>query len=272
MANPGLDLEEEDLGASSSETPSVADAPREDPAKKPAPAAAIDEDADFGDEDQYRRPGELEILKVTEKNTFARFSVLINPATGKAFMKKGFVHYVQGKGYARCHSKRDAKGNIVDKAFCCKAGRDAKEGEVRYCALVVCYLNIDRKTGRFEKGKPIEIELRALPLSRPAYKDVSLEPGENEDTGEPRKVTEIDLTMSPADGRKGYVYKKISNKATYLRSPEVEAAVKDAMVPFLDGIELNRKVGKNLSVVDMKAHLGIGAGQQDDGPGMDELD
>ena len=47
--------------------------------------------------------------------------------------------------------------------------------------------------------------------------------------------------------RKGYVYKKISNKATYLRSPEVEAAVKDAMVPFLDGVELNRKVGKNLS-------------------------
>ena len=264
MATSGLDLEEEeDLGQPSG-TPA---APAKEDVKKPAPVM-MDEDADFGDEDQYRRPGELELLKVTEKNTFARFSVLTNPATGKAFMKKGFIHYVQGKGYARCHSKRDAKGNIVEKAFCCKL----KEGEVRYSALVVCYLNIDRKTGRFEKDKPIEIELKALPLSRPGYKDVSLEPGEDEDTGEARKVMSIDLTMTPKDTAKGYTYKKISNKATWLRSPEVETAVKAAMVPFLDGQELNRKVGKNLSIPDMKAHMGIGTGGSDEGPGMDDLD
>ena len=227
-----------------------------------------DEDLDFGDEDAYRRPGELEVIKVEEANTFVRFSILPNPATGKAMIRRAYAHYVQGKGYGICHSTRDKKGVITHQAFCCKA----KESEPRYMALVVQYANVARKTGKIDTTKPLEYELKALGLSRVGYKDISLLPPENEDTGYTQHVTTIDITATPKEGAKGLKYSNISNKACWSRNAEMKAAVLTEAAIYMDGKELKRKCGRELSVVDMKAHLGIGGGASDEAHGFDDLD
>jgi hypothetical protein len=263
---PGIDLEDEEEGTS---TPTETTTKPKGSAAGTGPVSS-DDDVDFGEEDNYRRPGELEVLKVTEKNTFARFSVLPNPGNnGKAFMKRSYVHYVQGKGYARCHTKRDKKGMPTDGiAFCCKL----KEAEARYSALIVQYTSVDPKTGRFLKDRAVEFELKCVCLSRIGYKDVSLLPGVDENTDQPIAVTAVDITGTPKEDTKGLKFTKISAKASWTKNPDLKVAVEKAMQPFLDGRELHRKGGKELSVPEMKAHLGIGGGSDDSGPGMDDLD
>jgi len=130
--NPGLDLEEED-----SLVPETAAAASKPVATK---AAIVDDDVEFGDEGEYSKPGELAVLKTPDKGVFVRFSILAHPVTGKAILKKGYVHYVKDKGYARCISKRDPKGNFIGAPeFCCKE----KPGDPRYAALIVQYTNIN---------------------------------------------------------------------------------------------------------------------------------
>lgn len=266
MCPPGLDLEDEDpVGtAAAAAEQQAANFDDETPGGSAAKGAAIvDDDADFGNEDDYRRPGELDVVKVTNKDTFSRISILINPETGKAFMKKGFIHYVQGKGYARCLSVRDKKGNFVGKpAFCC----EAKEAEPRYGALCVEYLTVDPKTGKFRKDVPVEFEIKALMLGRGAYKEVSLLPGED------LKVTDLDILATPRKQGKGLTFSRMSDKASYTKDPKLNKAVLEATKPFLDGKELNRKVGKVVNKAEMKVHLGVGTAASDDGPGMDDLD
>ena len=96
------------------------------------------------------KPGELAVLKTPDKGVFVRFSILAHPVTGKAILKKGYVHYVKDKGYARCISKRDPKGNFIGAPeFCCKE----KPGDPRYAALIVQYTNINPASGKFLKGE-----------------------------------------------------------------------------------------------------------------------
>ena len=262
MANPGIDMEDEDLTAQAGAPAAGANAAN---TKAPATAKIVDdEDAEFGDDQEYRRPGELELLKVTQKNTFARFSILISPVTNKGFVKKGYIHYVQGKGYARCLSKHDPKGNFIgEPAFCCKAG---KEGEKRYAALIVRYLSIDEKTGKFLKDRPVEFEIQALTVSRIGFKEISLLPGEDE------LVTSIDMTATPKDETKGLKFSRIAGKASYNHTPALHAAVMEAAKPFLDGRELSRKIGRTITAAEMRVHLGVATAANDDGPGIDDLD
>lgn len=269
--NPGLDLEEEDpvaAGAAAAAAEGSLDDDAPSGGGKTGGSKATEtteaDDAEFGDEGNYRRPGELELLKVTQKNVVTRFSVLTHPETGKAMMKKGYIHYVQNKGYARCHSKRDGKGNIVgEPAFCCKM----KEAEARFMALVVEYLTVDPKTGKFLTDKPVEFEIKALGLSRIGYKELSQLPGDDE------KVTNMDISATPKDQTKGLKYGRMAAPAAFNRRESLKKAVLEAAKPFLDGRELHRRVGKDLNVVEMKAHLGVGtsASAGDDGPGMDDL-
>lgn len=259
MTTTGINLEDEELeGGTPSSTASGA-------AKTATPKPPIidEDDADFGNEDDYRRPGELDILKVQDKNTFARFSILPNPATGKAFMKKGYVHYVQGKGYARCLGKRDKKGQIIgDKPFCCKG----KEADSRYVVLVVQYLSVNNRDGKFVQGQPVTFEIKALCLSRVGYKEISTLPEEEQ------KVTDLDITATPNENGKGLKFNRISSKASWKRQEALMNAVNEAIKPFLDGAELQRKVGKSINAAEMRVHLGVSTGVEDDGPGMDDLE
>ena len=254
-----VDLEDEEELAS----PATPETTKATTKAKAAPVID-DDDVDLGNEDEYRRPGELETLKVPQKNTFGRFSVLINPATGKAFVKKGYIHYVQGKGYARCHSKHDAKGLFIDgPAFCCKAGKD---GEKRYSILVVRYLTIDPKTGKFYKDRAVEFEIQACCVSRIGYKDISSLAAEDE------LVTDLDITATPKEETKGLKFARISGKASYRHTPALQKAVEEAMIPFLDGKELRNKIGRSLNSAEMRVHMGLGVSASDDAPGMDDLD
>ena len=270
-ADTGLDLENEDPVASAAgvtaglddETPSGSAAAGS--SKGPSQADVDADDADFGDESNYRRPGELDLLKVTQKNVITRFSVLVHPETGKAMLKKGYIHYVQNKGYARCHSKRDAKGNIIgEPAFCCRQ----KEAETRFMALVVEYLTVDPKTGKFLTDKPVEFEIKALGLSRIGYKELSQLPGDDE------RVTNMDISATMKDQTKGLKFGRMAAPAAYNRRDALKKAVLEAAKPFMDGRELHRRIGKDLNTAEMKAHLGVttSGGAGDDGPGMDDLD
>ena len=250
-----IDLEDEDEVTTSP-------AASEHTKAKTSSAVFDDDDVDFGNEDEFRRAGELENLKIPQKNTFGRFSVLINPATGKAFVKKGYVHYVAGKGYARCLSKHDAKGNFIgEPAFCCKAGKD---GEKRFAILIVRYLSVDPKTGKFYKDRPVEVEIQAACVSRIGYKDISQLAAEDE------LVTDLDITATPKEETKGLKFARISGKASYRHSPALKNAVDEAMKPFLDSKELRSKIGRALTPTEMRLHMGVGVSTGDDGPGMDD--
>jgi hypothetical protein len=264
--NPGqgLNLEDEVEPGNASPTQGLDESKQAAPATTKAPAPTIsDDDADFGNEEDYRRPGELDFFKVPEKNTFGRFSILINPATGKAFMKKGFIHYVKGKGYARCLSKRDVKNNIVGEPACCCKIKDA---EPRYAALIVQYLSIDTRTGKFLKDVPVTFEVKACMLSRIGYKEISTLPNED------MKTTDLDILATPNENGKGLHFTRFQDKPSYTKQAALNTAVTEAMKPFLDGKELQRKVGKQINVAEMKIHMGIGMGVDEDGPGMEDLD
>ena len=261
MTNTGIDLEEEENLTT----------PGGNPAAGPATTATAkpviptdEDDVDFGNPEEARRPGELDLFKVPQKGTFGRFSILIHPEKpGTAFMKRGYTHYVTGKGYARCLSKHDAKGNFIGApAFCCASGKD---GEKRYIALVVRYTSIDPKTGRFLPNHPVEFEIQALALSRIGYSDIGLLAADDE------KVTDIDIVATPKEDTKGLRYGRISGKASYRHSDALKAAVMEAAKPFFDGREMSRKIGRVLNSMEMKLHLGITSTAGDDLPGMDDM-
>ena len=272
MCPPGIDLEDEDpvTAAAAQAGADAGGLDDERPSGSAAKQAGTtvtttdEDDADFGNEDDYRRPGELDLLKIQQKNVFTRISVLVHPETGKALMKKGFIHYVQGKGYARCLSKRDKKGNIVgEPAFCCRQ----KEAEPRYVALIVEYLSVDPKNGKFLQDKPVEFQIKGLGISRAAYKELSTLPGDDE------KVTNMDISVSLRDQGKGFKFSRMNVPAAWTRRETLKKAVLEAALPFIDGRELHRRVGKELNAAEMKVHLGISVSTSgDDGPGMDDLD
>ena len=267
--NPGLNLEDDEDGLETTATPgTTAGASAKPSTTKPATAVDDDDDVEFGDENEYKRPGELERIPQPAKNQFVRFSILAHPTTGKALMKKGYVHYTKDKGYARCLSKRDKKGNFVGAPeFCCKA----KPGEARYSVLVVQYTSINPTSGKFLKDTPVVFEIRALPLTRIGFKEISMLAGEDEE-GKNIPVTTFDITATPKDDSKGNKYAMVSKKASYTKSPELEALVKTEMKPFIDCEELRRKIGKVVTRAEMKAHIGIDVSGGDDTPGMDDLD
>lgn len=258
MTTTGIDLEEEDL--TQPNNPAAGGSPN--PTKPMIPTD--EDDVDFGNADEARRPGELELFKVPQKGTFGRFSILIHPdKPGKAFMKRGYIHYVKGKGYARCLSKHDAKGAFVGApAFCCTSGKD---GEKRYIALVVRYTSIDPKTGRFLPNHPVEFEIQALALSRIGYSDIGMLAADDE------KVTDLDIVATPKEDANGLKYGRISGKASYRVNAALQAAVMEAAKPFLDGREMSRKIGRTLNSMEMKLHLGITSTAGDDLPGMDDM-
>lgn len=261
MTNTGIDLEEEE-NLTPPGNPAAGNPTNKAVTAKPV-LPTEEDDVDFGSAEEARRPGELDLFKV-QKGTFGRFSVLIHPEKpGTAFMKRGYIHYVQGKGYARCLSKHDAKGSFIDApAFCCASGKD---GEKRYIALIVRYTSIDPKTGRFLQGHPVEFEIQALALSRIGYSDLGMLPSDEE------KVTDLDIIATPKEDAKGLKYGRISGKASYRHTEALKAAVMEAAKPFFDGREMSRKIGRTLNSMEMKLHLGITSIAGDDLPGMDDM-
>ena len=234
----------------------------DEPVKSTAPDDGA-EVVDFDNDEIYRRPGELALCAEKVAGQKHRFSVMPDPADGnRAFLRRAWTHYVQGKGFAKCHSKRDATGKFIGApAFCCCT--PAGPSEPRFGAIVVEYTCCDLKTARFHEGigspeKPFTFEIKALMLSRSAAEKLKNKAGENDD-GQVLKVQQVDYFYTPATQSKGLEYERISGKASWAKNAAIKAQVLEAFEQFKDGKELARRLGRNLSVNQLREHMGIGA-------------
>ena len=237
----------------------------------PAAPDADVETVDFDDSEIYRRPGELAVCGEKTPDIRHRFSVLPSPTNPeKAFLVRAWTHATD-KGHAKCHSKRNAKGEYLNAkgevdanaaAFCCKGtvGMES-EAKPRMCALVVEYTCTDRATGGFPKGiggpgLPFTFEIKALPLSQFAAKQLNNKAGET-DEGKALKVHEVDYWYGAEKGKKGLIFEKLS-KASWSRNAVIKAQVEEAAKPYADSKALSMRVGRKLTVNQMKEHLGLG--------------
>ncbi len=266
--NANLDLEDEEL----TPTPEAESKPKkasldedEAPAstKPKGSAASGDDDEDdtdsveFGDESEYKRPGQLDRVD-PEKGKYVRFAILPHVK-----MKRTFIHYQQGKGYARCHSEFDKKGNVVKQAKCC-----ARLGgsERRYGVLVVQYTSIDPKTGKFLADvdvENIEFEIRVFIFGSKIYRTLGEQPEEGQ------VVEDLDFKATKGADKKLAV-NRISSKANWKKIESLKKAVEDAVRPFTDGKEVSRQLGRKMTPGEMAVFIGEKAA--DEGSAMDDLD
>lgn len=252
--------------------PAVAQAQPATPAAQPTPAAVpVEEDAvedldgadkskptvqtedvEFGDEDLMKKEGLQKLLPDKGKVVRAAILDFVKP-------KKGHNHYIESgekKGTYRCLSVRDAKGNITKQAACCDKLGDA---DMVIVALCVHYTNAPDKDGKYviikEDGKskykdPMEFDIKWIKLSRSGYRTLSGLPPEE------MTVYDIDFTISwrNANGSGGLNY-NFSNKARWKSSAAIVEQVKEAAKPYLDGKRLTQKIGKLVSLLELKAAM-----------------
>jgi hypothetical protein len=234
-----------------------------------ASVGAEAESVDFEDDEIYRRPGELAVCSEKTPGIKHRFTVLPDPNDpNKAFLRRSWTHYVQGKGHARCLSTRDHKGNFIgEPAFCCKGPEGASNP--RLGALVVEYTCVDPKTGKFPAGigspeVPFTFEIKALCMTRIGAKSLSDKAGEQEAAdgsvvGIPLKVSQVDYYYhARPGGQKGLDFERLSPKASYTRVPTLLPQVKELAAKYADGKELARKMSRVMNPNQMREHLGIG--------------
>lgn len=218
---------------------------------KPAPATksvATNEDDDlkvgFGDPKLMTKGDGLNRVRA-EKDRVARFALLdfVGPFTTKSH----FVDIKEKKGTFRCLGKGD------DLGYCCQ--KLDEEGQQHTVALVVHYVNADRKTGAYEKDKngvmpPIEWELGYVDLSRSNYRSVSTLPPEDS------SPVDLDYVMLKKDNGIGYEF-VVKSKARWKLNPEMAAEVEAAAQKFIKdgGKKLISKLGRKLSLIEWKALL-----------------
>ena len=241
-----------------------------DEAPKAVEAADFTEAVDFEDEEIYRRPGELAVCGEKTPDIKHRFTVMPDPLNPeKAFLRRTYTHYVQGKGHAKCLSKRKPDGNILgEPAFCCKGPDGA--GQPRFGAVVCEYTCTDPKTGKFKPGvggpdTPFTFEMKALLLTQNGARALAKKAGEMENPnggieGIPLKVHQVDYYYEAAVGKKGLGYERMAPKASYTKVELLKAQVLEAFEPFKNGKELSRRMTRVLTPNLLREHLGMGGG------------
>lgn len=253
--------EEEDEPKSKKSSRPTADDDDEDvvPSKKKGHQADLsdDDDVDFGDEELMKNRGFLERIEVKERDQYARFSILPNPKP-----KKGYSHYVEGKGSFRCFT--DHSDKKAPKASCCKYLGDPRPNVV---AMVVHYTNASMKNGKLPADQPIEFGLKYIKLSRTQYAKISHLAEEDGCS-----VYGIDILMFKSNSGIGYDYSRISSKAKYLSNPELVAAVKEELESYLDGAKLRSRLAKKITKAELNGYLTAANRGDDDESDLGEIE
>jgi hypothetical protein len=231
------------------------EAPRSKKSKAPV-SHDDDEDVDFGDEDLMKNNGFLERIEVKEKGQFARFTIL-----SEVKPKRAFSHYVEGKGSFRCFT--DQSDKKAPKAACCK---HLGEPGLDIVALVLQYTNASPKDGKLKKDAAVEFKIKFIKLSRAQYAKVS-RLAEEDGT-----VYGIDILMFQPSSGIGYDYTRISSKAKYLSNPELVAAVKEELAPYLDGSKLSSRLPKKIAKGELNGYLTAANKGDDDESDLDEIE
>ncbi len=222
----------------------------EDVADESKASSIETEDVEFGDEELMKSTGLTKLLP--EKGKTVRCAILGAP-DGFPSPKKGFSHYIPGKGTFRCLSVRDKKGNVTEAALCCER---LGEADMTIAALCLHYTNAPAtgsNAGKYvaTKGTPITIEwdIKWLKLSRSGYRAVSALPPEES------TVYDIDFTIAWRNAQGGGFNYNFASKSRWKMIPALVEEVKEACTPFMDGKRLSQKLGKVASLLELKAAM-----------------
>lgn len=217
--------------------------------KRTVVAADEDEDIGWGDEKIMSRSGGLDRLR-PEKGKAVRFAIIpwIKP-------KKALTHFIDKKGTYRCLATEEEPG------ICCR--KLAEDGQVTIVALVVHYTNAPSKDGKYRKDEQgrvpaIEWAIEFVQLGQTNYRDISELPPEGQ------AVTDIDIIMTHKDSGIGYKFTLGSTAARWRQNPALVQEVREACEKFMDGKKLSSKLGKKVTLAEMKAVLStLVAGAED---------
>jgi hypothetical protein len=220
--------------------------------KKSAAAATDDSIADeleWGDEKTMSRSGGLDRLR-PEKGKAVRFAIIpwLKPL-------RALTHFIDKKGTFRCLATEDEPG------LCCK--KLAEDGQLTIAALVLHYTNAPSKDGKYRKDEhgrvpPIEWAIEYVQLGQTNYRDIS------ELAPEGKVVTDLDIVMTHKDSGIGYKFVMATDNARWRQNEALVAEVKEACAKFMDRKKLNSKLGKKVSLAEMKIVLqSLVAGAED---------
>lgn len=228
-----------------------------------APGAVVEkgdiEDVEFGDEELMKDRGLRKLLP--EKGTLKKVRASI---IGNVKPKKGYSHWIPNKGTFACHSVRDKHGNITEAAICCEGKEPA---ELSIACLAVHYTNapadgkyviVKGEDGKSRYQLPVEFDIKWVKLSRSGFVTLSGLPPEeltrSWSTDTPN-VYDIDFTFAWKNAQGGGFNYAYAGKARWRSDPKVEAAVLEAIKPYIDGKRLKGKLGKQVTLLELKAAL-----------------
>jgi len=208
--------------------------------KTSTPKAVEVEDiaTDFDDEKIAAKGDGLDRIR-PEKGKAKRFAFL-------PFIKlmAGKNHFVDGKGKFRCLTPNEAN----TREYCCE--KLDKDGGMFIEGLAIEYTNADSKTGRYEKGTPVEWEIGYVEMSRSNFRSVK------KLVEEDQNIYDLDLVISHDDSRAfGYAFNKVASKARWKSNPELAKEVEAAAQKFIKdgGKKLIGKLGKKINLTEWKA-------------------
>lgn len=252
--------EEEDLPVTTKTNAVASTSPKND-----------DLDVDWGDEDALTKSG-LDRIKPADASSKVRTAVL----TDVVKTKMAWLHYVptkdNKKATVRCMTKRDSKHRVIGElGLCCKTLNNVKDAEAQlnFAALALRYKNADPSTGGYKGDADLVIqwELAWLKLSRAGFKAVS------ELILEGEKAEDFDFTVSMKDNGIGYDYKRKSKgKPLFRQNPALLAEVMEEAKAYADGAFLKNRLGKEVTELDFKALVSVGAAGGGSSSGSKQID
>jgi hypothetical protein len=199
------------------------------------PAAELDgTEFNFGD-DKFKSQSRLPRIKNNNKGEVARFFLV-----GGVKARAKETHFIAGTGTFQCL-----------KPSTCPVCLKGEASRLRIVCLGVKYTNADLKTGKLGNQKP-EYEVGWLCLSRANYSQITSLPEEGS------TVYDIDLKMGNSTRAFGYEFTVASSVAAYTKVGD-EKVIAGLVAPYLDGVDLAKKLGKKASAGELRAALsGVG--------------
>lgn len=210
-----------------------------------------DADVEFGTQ-KYMKSNDFLPIK-PEKGQVIRFAFVPGMK-----LKHAKVHFFDGIGSVRCLSDDGGK------AICCEKADKATAAKDKFIGLVFVYPNADKATGKLGPDVAPEIAVKPIRLSRANYSEISQLPDEDSN------VYGIDIKMRHDESRAfGYKFTPLSRVP---RWKQVESHALELAKPYLDGVLLDKLLGKKLSKAELAQKLSGKGAVEADLSDMEDLD